>query len=525
MADDVRGDLTADARTVCDIVRTTIGPFGANKLVVDTNGVVTTTASGSVVLDSLELDNPAVRILKSAASDFRETHGDGSSSVVAITGALLDEADRLADLGLQPTAIERGYREALDVALERAERSARPLESVGVGAVARTAMTGTRDPNSRAQIGGYVEQVADALGGGFDADRITVVSRLGGSQSETELVEGVVLDRDPAVEGMPRTLDDAGVAVLTETIDVATIGSTTDRREASLSMGPEGFEERAAIGEREREEFEATLDAAIDAGCRVIVTGMAANDRVERTLANRGVLALQRVDEPDLSVVARATGATAVPGLEAVSEGTLGRANVGVTRHAGRDMTNVETVGSEREPVHTLFCRAPDPRSVDEFERAVESALAAATHARGTGRVSPGGGATETAGALAAREHARSVAEGRSLAIEAFGDALTTVPRTLAVNAGMDGWRGVVRLRVAHDEGRDAVGIDCLAGGTRNVLAENEDPIAEPTALKRAIWEAATELACRLIRIDAELPASDLSDDEDGTPSEREERR
>lgn len=521
MADDARADLTADARTVCDVVRTTVGPFGANKLIIGTNGTVTTTASGSLVLDSLELDNPTVTLLKTTASDFRTIHGDGSSSVVALAGALLDEADRLVERGLHPTEIERGYREALGVALDRLERSARPLDDVGVDAVARTALTGTRNPNSRAQIGGYVEAVVDGLGDRFEADRVKVLSRIGGAESETELVEGVVLDRDPAVEGMPRTLDDAGVAVLTSTVDVPTVGSATDRRGVRLSFSPERFEDRAEIGEREREGFREVLDAAVDAGCRVIVTSMAINDRIERTLANAGVLALQRVDDEDLPKIARATGATVVPGLEQVPAETLGRADVRVTRRAGRDMTSFEAVGSQREPVYTLFCRAPDHRSVDAFERSVESALAAVEHARRTDTVVPGGGAAETGAALATRDHARSVAGAEQLAIEAFGDALSTIPRSLAVNAGMDGWRGVVRLRVAHHEGRDATGIDCLFGETRDVLAD--DPIAEPTGLKREVWTAATDLAAQLVRIDDELAASDLSDDE--APAEREQGR
>ncbi|WP_254546831.1 TCP-1/cpn60 chaperonin family protein [Halomarina pelagica] len=522
MAENARATLTADARTVCDLVRTTLGPFGANKLVIGTDGTVTTTASGSLVLDSLELDNPAVRLLKGAASDFRNAHGDGSSTVVALTGALLDEADRLSELGLHPTTIERGYREALGVAVDRLERSARPLEAVGVDAVARTALTGTRNPNTRAQVGGYVERVAATLDAddGFDADRVAVRSRLGGAEAETELVAGVVLDRDPVTDDMPRTLDDAGVAVLSTTVDVPRLGGATGRLNAGIRITPETFEDRAALGETERERFRERLDAALDAGCRVVVTGRSINERVERTLANAGILALQRVDEGDLRRIARATGATVVPGLDQVTTEAVGRANVRVTRRAGRDVTSFESVGEERAPVYTLFCRAPDARSVEAFERSVESALAAVDHACRTRTVVPGGGAAETGATLAVREHARSVPGTEQLAIEAFGDALAVVPRALAVNAGIDGWRGLVRLRVAHHEGRDAVGVDCLFGETRDVLAE--DPIAEPTGLKREVWSAATDLAVHLVRMDAELPASDLSDDE---PAGREERR
>lgn len=514
MAENARADLTADARTVCDLVRTTLGPFGANKLVLGANGTAKTTASGSLVLDSLELDNPAVNLLKGAASDFRDAHGDGAGSVVALTGALLTEADRLAELGLHPTTIERGYREALGVAVDRLERSARPLDEVGVDAVARTALTATRNPNTRAQMGEYVARIAEGLADddGFDAGRVKVLSRLGGGESETELVEGVVLDRDPVTDDMPRTLEDAGVAVLSATVDVPKLGGSTGRLDATLTLSPERFEDRAAIGDGERERFREQLEGAVDAGCRVVVTGMAINERVERMLANAGVLALQRVDEEDLPRVARATGATVVPGLEQVTTETVGRANVRVTRRAGRDVTSFESVGTEREPVYTLFCRAPDSRSVEAFERSVGSALAAVDHAYRTRSAVPGGGAAETGATLAVREHARSVAGTEQLAIEAFGDAMATIPRALAVNAGIDGWRGLVRLRVAHHEGHDAVGVDCLFGETRDVLAE--DPIAEPTTLKRDVWSAATDLATHLVRMDAEVPASDLSDEE-----------
>lgn len=523
MVDDARAAMVADARTVCDIVRTTIGPFGANKLIIGTDGTVTTTSSGSLVLDLLELENPTVTLLKTVASDFRDTYGDGSSTVVALTGALLAEASRLGELGMHPTSIERGYREALDIATDRLEHSARPLDAVGEAAVARTALTGTRNPHVRAQIGEYLERVTSVLddGGVFDANRVKVVSRFGGAETETELVDGVVLDREPAVEGMPRTLDDAGVAVLSETVDLPTLGGETGRLNARLSFHPENFEERAAIGEGEREQFHEQLDAAVNAGCRLIVTGMAINDRVERTLANAGVLALQRVDDEDLPLIARATDSTVVPGLGQVTAETLGRANVQVTRRAGRDMTSIESVGDEREAVYTLFCRAPDHRSVETFEQSVKSALAAVASARRTDTVVPGGGAVETSATLAVREHARSVASDEQLAIEAFGDALPVIPRSLAVNAGIDGWRGVVRLRVAHEEGRNSVGVDCLFGETRDTL--NDDPIVEPIELKRNAWSAATDLAVQLARIDDELPASEISDA--GVPDGREERR
>ncbi|WP_276248927.1 TCP-1/cpn60 chaperonin family protein [Haladaptatus sp. YSMS36] len=515
MADNARDRLTADARTVCDIVRTTLGPFGANKLVIGAEGTVTTTSSGSLVLDRLDIDNPAVSLLKTAASDFRKTEGDGASTLVALTGALLDEASRLSEMGLHPTVIERGFREAVTVACDHLDQQARPLSTVGVEAVARTALTGTRNPNTRHQLGNYLARVVDAVaqGGEFDPSMVKVSSRLGGAEAETELVAGVVLDRDPAAEGMPRSLHDTGVAVLTDTVDIPRYGGERSRTDTRLSLSVEGFEDRAAFADQEREAFRDQLAAAVDAGCQFIVTGMAINDSVKHDLANAGVLAVQRVDDADLPRIARVTGATIVPSLGELTEETLGTANVGLTRRAGRDLIVVE---ADANPVFTLFCRAPDERSVAAFERSVESALAAVGRAQSSGTVVAGGGAVEMSASKAVRDHARSVAGAEQLAIEAFGDALADIPRSLAVNGGMDGWRSVIRLRVATHEGRTTTGIDCIYGEIRDVL--ESDPIVEPADLKRDVWTGATDLAAQLVRIDAELEANDLSKD---TPPKR----
>jgi chaperonin GroEL (HSP60 family) len=327
------------------------------------------------------------------------------------------------------------------------------------------------------------------------------------------------MDRDPVAEGMPRTLRDVGIAVVAETVDVPKPGGAADDRSLVFRFSPESFEDRAAIGEREREAFEGQLEAAIDAGLRVILTERGINERVERTLANHGVLAIHQVDEADVARLARATGATVVPGLAQVDEGTLGHGTARVVRRAGRDMTVVETEGDA--PVYTLFCRAPDERAVEAFERSVEHALAAVTSARATGTVAPGGGAAETNASGVVREHARSVAGREQLAVEAFGDALTAVPRTLAHNAGLDGGLSLVRLRVAHHEGRDATGVDCLSGELVDVV---EEGIVDPAGLKREVWTAATDLACYLLRIDEQVAADDLEPEDPDAEAARAER-
>jgi chaperonin GroEL (HSP60 family) len=522
MTDDALTALAADASTVCGLVRSTLGPFGATKLLVDGHGNVTATDSGTVVLEGLDVENPAVTTFRRAATDFERRYGDGATALVTLVGGLLDEADRLVGTGLHPTVVENGYREGLSGALDSLDRRARPLSEVGPAAVARSALTGTRDPQVREQLGSYLSEAVEAIAaetGEFDPDAVKVLARLGGSRGETELVHGVVLDRDPVAEAMPRTLRDAGIAVVSETVDVPSPGGPADDRSLTFRFSPESFEDRAALGEREREAFREQIEDAVDAGLRVILSERGINERVERTLANAGVLAIHQVDEPDVARLARATGATVVPGLAQVDEGTLGHGTARVVRRAGRDMTVVEAEGEA--PVYTLFCRAPDERAVEAFERSVEHALAAVASARETGAVVPGGGAIETAVAGDVRERARSVSGREALSAEAFGDALTGVPRTLARNAGLDGGRSLVRLRTAHHEGRDATGVDCLSGELVDTV---EAGIVDPVGLKREIWSAATDLAVYLLRIDEQVPAADLEREDPDTAEARAER-
>jgi chaperonin GroEL (HSP60 family) len=521
MSGEGRAAVASAALTVCETIRTTLGPFGATKLVISDDGTVTTTSSGSVALDRLDVDHPSVTLLQAAAEGFRDEHGDGGCALVVLTGALLDEAERLTDRGLHPTAIERGYRRALDVAVDRVDREARPVSTVGTRALARTALTATRDPNVHQRVGDYLARVAATLTdepGGFDPRRVKVLARPGRAMADTDLVGGVVLHDEPVTEGMSRRVD-GGVALLSSTVDLAEVGTPSARLDSlDVSLASESFEDRAALGDSEREAFRETVEKLADAGCRFLATSRAVNDRVKTVLANHGVLAVQRVDDDDLELLARATGASVVPRLSDAAEsaaedgdGThgnpLGTATATVRRKAGRDVIAVESTAGE--PVYTVFCRAPDPRSVDAFERSVESALAMVARARREGTVVPAGGAVEMSAERAVREHARSVSGREQLAMEAFADALTVVPRTLTENAGGDGWTAVIRLRTAHADGRNAHGVDATTGATGDVT--DGEPAVVPTGLERATLSAATDLSVKLIRIDDVLPATELN--------------
>lgn len=516
MNSDARHALLADVDRVCDLVETTLGPFGTNKLVVESGGRVTTTASSTLLLERLELDDPATTLLRDAATGFRDERGDGATRMVLLTGALLSQADDLVEQGLHPTTVARGYRDAFDVASERLDARARPLSLVGARHVAQTALTGTRNPATRQHVSDIIAKAVTSVSADDtrDGDRqdVDVVARIGGV-GDTDLVEGVVVETPLVSDAMPRQQRDAGVALLSSTVDVPRLGGATDSSNREVSLDVDSFEDRADIGAYERDEFRRMLSAAVESGCRFIATEGAINDRVKMQVADAGITAIERVDDDVMRRLVRNTGAQVVSSLEDVTPETMGAADVRFERLAGREFVTIEGAA---EQVYTLVCRAPDPRSVSAFEASAKSAISATFQALTDEQVVPGGGAIEIDLERAVREAARGTASREQLAMEGFATALTAVPRQLAASAGLDGWTSVLRLRVAHSEGRSSMGVDALAGEIRDVLDTN--PVVEPRRLQCDILGAATDLAVQLIRIDGQLFASDLADDDQPSP-------
>jgi chaperonin GroEL (HSP60 family) len=512
MPNSAYSDLLTGVDTVCGLVQTALGPFGANKLIVEDDGTVTTTSVGSQILDRIDVEDPAVTLLRRAAADFEDEHGAGTTSVVALTGALLDEADRLLELGLHPTTIERGFDAALAVATDDLDARSVPLSDVGRLAVAQTATTDIRDPAARRDVAGSIDGVAETLQErhgveAFDHDRVGVVSRHGGAHAETEAVRGVVTDALPVSDSMPRRVEDTGIAAVSGTIDFPGLTTDTDSS-ISATFDVDSYDEQAAVKDGARRRLNEALESAVDAGCGFVATTESITDRVQSILASHGILAVHRVDEGDFRRLVRVTGASTVPAVTAITPEALGRGDARIERLAGRDMTFVRSDAGD--PVYTMLCRAPDPRSVDVFEHAVESGVAAVAAVTRDARVVPGGGAAEVSAAHAVRDHARGIADREQFAVEAFADALTTIPRLIAKNAGMDGQRALIRLHVAHSEGRHSTGVDVIDTDLRDVLADQ--PIVEPTATKAAVLAAATNLAVKLVRIDERVPATDLPD-------------
>jgi len=486
-------------RSIADVLRTTLGPFGTNKLLLEANGSVSTTSVGRVVMERIDFESPFVTLLERSVEQFDDIYSDGTTTLVGLTGALLDEAASLSEEGCHATVIQGGYDAAGTIASNYLDEHAVPVDDVGLEAVARTAFTASRDP-ALADI--IAELVLEALGdlsnpSSEAVDRnVDVVARTAGSVAESEVVHGVVLEQDAVSDGMPRSVSDAGVVVVTQTVDLPRLNSTLDDGEGGqkrYGFAVDSFDDRAAVRDWER----STFQGALAAGCDVVLTTEAINDRVKTILASNGVLGVQRIEEGRRGRIVDATGATAVSEITALEPADIGRADVEVRRIGGRDLTFIESADTD---VRTLFCRAPNPRTVESFERSVSSVLAATARAAGDGWVVPAGGAPEIGAARAVRQAARSVDDRRQLAMEAYADALTTVPRTIAGNAGADGQLALARLGSAHADGGQYAGIDALDGSVRDLI--ESEPAVEARSIKRAVWATATDLAVQMVRLD-----------------------
>lgn len=505
-----RHAFLADVDRVCDLVGTTMGPFGTNKLVVESGGRVTTTDSSTLLFERLELDDPATTLLRQATTDFRDNSGDGATRVVLLTGALLSQADDLIDQGLHPSNIVRGYRSAFDIASDRLDACARPLSLVGINQIAKSALTGTRNPATRQHVSEAITSAVTNTTTNSSANsvrpNIDVIARVG-SVGDTELVDGVIIETPPASDAMPRRHRNAGVGLLSSTIDVPRFDEATDSSGQSVSLDVDSFEKRADIGAYERDHFRQMLSAVLKAGCQFIATRGTVNDRVEMQVADAGITAIERVDDDVMQRLVRNTGGDVVPSINQVTTETMGAAKVRFERLAGREFVTVEGTSKQE---FTLLCRAPDPRTVSALKTSAESAISAVSQALTDEQIVPGGGATEIDLERAIREAARAIPSRKQLAMEGFARALTAVPRQLAISAGLDGLTSVLRLRVAHNERRSSVGVDALSGNIRDML--DADPIVEPRGLQSNILGAATDLAVQLIRIDGQLSASELGD-------------
>ncbi|SEK27464.1 thermosome [Haloferax larsenii] len=508
------------ARAVAEAVRSTLGPKGMDKMLVDSMGDVTITNDGVTILKEMDIDNPTAEMIVEVAETQEDEAGDGTTTAVAIAGELLKNAEDLLEQDIHPTAVIRGFNLAAEKAREEVDDIAEHVEPDDqelLKKVAETSMTGKSSELNKELLADLivraVEQVTvEADDGTYvsDLENLSIETQTGRSASESELLTGAVIDKDPVHDDMPVSFEEANVLLLNEPVEV-------EETDVDTNVSIESPDQLQKFLDQEEAQLKEKVQQIVDSGADVVFCQKGIDDLAQHYLAKEGILAVRRTKKSDIKFLKNITGAAIVSDLDSVDEADLGVASI--RRDDGDELFYVEGVGEDVHGV-TLLLRGSTDHVVDELERGVQDALDVVASTVTDGRVLAGGGAIEVELASRLRDYADSVSGREQLAVEAFADALELVPRVLAENAGLDSIDTLVDLRAAHEDGQVRAGLNVFTGEVEDAF---EAGVVETAHAKEQAIASASEAANLVLKIDDIIAAGDLStggdDDEGGAPA------
>ncbi|MFB6253640.1 MAG: thermosome subunit alpha [Halobacteriaceae archaeon] len=497
-------NITA-GKAVAESVRTTLGPKGMDKMLVDSSGNVVVTNDGVTILKEMEIEHPAANMVVEVAETQENEVGDGTTTAVIIAGELLSEAEDLLDQDIHPTTLAQGYRDASVKAkeiLDDLSIDVSPDDTEILEQIAATAMTGKGAESAKETLASLtVEAIQNvAEDGSVDTENVNINKVVGGSIDNSELVDGVIIDKERVVESMPYAVEDANIALLDT-------GLEFQEAEVDTEVNVTDPDQLQKFIEQEEQQVREMVDHLHDIGADVVFVDGAIDDMAQHFLSEYGIMAVRRTQSSNMKSLARATGGRITSNVKDLTEDDLGFAGSVAQREIGGDeqifVEDVEDANSV-----TLIIRGGTEHVVDEVERAVEDSLGVVEVTLEEGKVLPGGGAPETSLAMELRDYADSVGGREQLAIEAFADTLDVVPRTLAENAGHDPIDSLVELRSEHSDGNNKFGLDAYTG---DVIDMEEEGVVEPLRVKTQAVESAAEAATMILRIDDVIAAGELS--------------
>ena len=496
------------ARTIAEAVKSSLGPKGMDKMLVDSSGDVTITSDGRTILDKMDIDHPAAKMMVEVAKTQDAEVGDGTTTVVIVAGELLGKAEDLINKGVHPTVIVEGYSKAADKALETLEKIAIPVKPTGkefLEKVAATSMASKLVSENKEQLAEIaveaVLHVAQKVGDEYkvDLDDIMVEKKPGESAAETKLIEGLVLDKEVVHSGMPKRVEKAKIALLESALEI-------EKTEFDAKINIERPEQMESFMREEENMLKEMVEKIVASGANVVVCQKGIDDMVQHFLARKGVLAVRRAKKSDMEKLGKATGGKVVTNLEGLTESDLGYAELVEERKIGDDkMTFIE--GCKNPHSVAILIRGGTERFVDEAERSVHDALCVVRDVVQEPKILAGGGSPEMEIARALRGYAETLPGREQLAVQSFGEAIEIVPLTLGENAGLDPIDILSELRASHEKGEKWAGVDVFAGKIKDMWKLG---VYEPLAVKKQIIKSATEAATMLLRIDDVIAAGKM---------------
>ncbi len=495
------------ARIISEVLRTTLGPRGMDKMLIDSLGDITITNDGAAILDEVEVEHPAAKMMVEVAKTQDDMVGDGTTTAVVLAGELLRRAEELLDQNIHPTVVVSGYRKATQVAVDtlgklgtKVDISDREtLRKVALTSMASKAVGAAKEHLAEIAIDA-VKQIAEQRGDRMiaDIDQIQIVKKEGKSLFDSQLVKGIIVDKEVVHPGMPKRVENAKIALLDVALEV-------EKTEFSAEIRIRDPTQMKAFLDQETRMLKEMVDKIKKSSADVVFCQKGIDDMAQHFLAKEGILAARRVKQSDMEKLARATGGKIASNIDDLRAQDLGKAGLAEERKVGEDkMIFIEDCKHPRSVA--ILIRAGLERMVDEAERAMNDALSVVSDVIEYNKIVPGGGAVESEVARKLRSYATEVGGREQLAIEAYAESLEIIPKTLAENAGLEPIDILVGLRSAHEKARGhSKGVNVFTGKIADMHGEG---VIEPLRVKEQAVKSAGEAASMILRIDDVIAAT-----------------
>jgi thermosome len=512
----------AAARIISEIIKTTLGPKGMDKMLVDSLGDVIVTNDGATILDKMDVEHPAAKMLIEVAKTQDHMVGDGTTTVVVITGELLRKAEELIEQKVHPTTIISGYKKALDLALELLNKYAitidikdrETIKKVVLTSMASKSLGFAREHLADIAIDAVLSVVREVDGKlKADKDDIQIIKKEGKSLLESELVKGIIVDKEVVHSAMPKRIENARIALIDAPFEIEKTEFSAEIRIRDPSKIKEFLDEETAI-------LKKMVDKIIATKANVVFCQKGIDDVAQFFMAKAGIMAVRRVKQSDMEKLSKATGAKIVTNIEDLTENDLGYAGLVEELKIGEDRM-VFVRECKNPKAVSILIRAGLERQMDEAERAINDAIFNVINLIENNKIVPGGGAIETALAMEISANAGKLSGREQLAFLAYAEALEIVPKTLAENAGLDPIEIMTNLRSKHKGNGINYGINVLTGNVEDMVKKG---IVESLRVKEQTLKSSFEAAVMLLRIDDVVAASRRKEKEEKakTPSESE---
>ena len=491
------------AKLVAETVRTTLGPKGMDKMIVDSMGDVTVTNDGVTILQEMQIEHPSAKMIVEIAKTQEDVVGDGTTTAVVLAGELLKNAEELLDQNVHPAVIARGYRLAAEKAQEILNDMAETITSKDENVlrqIAMTAMTGKGAEYAKERLSDLavkaVKLVAE-LDGTIDLDNIKIEKRSGGAIEDSELIKGIAIDKEKVHSSMPRLVKNAKVALLDKEIEIK-------KTEIEASIEITSPDQLQAFLDQEEKMLRTMVDQIAASGANVLKCQKGIDDVAQHFLAKKGIYAVRRVSDSDMKKIAKATGAKVVNNLHDLNKDDLGFAGAVEERKLGDEQFTF-IVECKNPKAVTILVRGGTEHVTNEIERALTDAVGDVSAALKDGKVVGGAGAPEVELAMQLRKYAESLSGREQLAMQSFADAMEVIPRTLIENAGLDPIDIMTELKAAHAKKQKWAGVDVFTG---KIMDSWKKGVIEPLKIKTQAVSSASEVATMILRIDDVIASS-----------------